>query len=225
MPDAMTTLLANAGLSDLERRLRDEAIDETTILDLDEEDMKEIYNEWRNHPEKYMQWSKLEDDNDMKRRGENQKAHQLAKQCFSTYLFQLSGCKFLLHKLIQLPLIKQNSSYSVAQPVGTVLIELINAYENHKKTPQYAEAVKQSAKHREGQKRLSHAIWWAQYDYTQGKALAMQVKDGSLEFDSLNAKQQELVEAFETRRSAKALDRLLEQKRPPYRGAGPESSQ
>ena len=40
MPDAMTTLLANAGLSDLERRLRDEAIDETTILDLDEADMK-----------------------------------------------------------------------------------------------------------------------------------------------------------------------------------------
>ena len=42
MPVAMTTLLANVGLSDLERRLRDEAIDETTILDLDEGDMKEI---------------------------------------------------------------------------------------------------------------------------------------------------------------------------------------
>ena len=39
MPDAMTTLLANVGLSDLERRLRDEAIDETMFLDLDEEDM------------------------------------------------------------------------------------------------------------------------------------------------------------------------------------------
>ena len=42
MPDAMTTLLANVGLSDLERRLRDEAIDETTLLDLDDEDLKEI---------------------------------------------------------------------------------------------------------------------------------------------------------------------------------------
>ena len=40
MPDAMTTLLANVGLSDLERRLRDEAIDETTILDLDEGDIE-----------------------------------------------------------------------------------------------------------------------------------------------------------------------------------------
>ena len=38
----MTRLLANVGLSDLERRLREEAIDETTILDLDEGDMKEI---------------------------------------------------------------------------------------------------------------------------------------------------------------------------------------
>ena len=36
MPDAMTRLLANAGLSDLERRLRDEAVDETMFLDLDE---------------------------------------------------------------------------------------------------------------------------------------------------------------------------------------------
>ena len=42
MPDAMTTLLANAGLSDLERRLRDEAVDETTFLDLDDADLKEI---------------------------------------------------------------------------------------------------------------------------------------------------------------------------------------
>ena len=42
MPDAMTTLLANVGLSDLERRLRDEAVDETTFLDLDDEDLKEI---------------------------------------------------------------------------------------------------------------------------------------------------------------------------------------
>ena len=42
MPDAMTRLLANVGLSDLESRLRDEAIDETTFLDLDDEDLKEI---------------------------------------------------------------------------------------------------------------------------------------------------------------------------------------
>ena len=42
MPDAMTRLLANAGLSDLERRLRDEAVDETMFLDLDDTDLKEI---------------------------------------------------------------------------------------------------------------------------------------------------------------------------------------
>ena len=42
MPDAMTTLLANVGLSDLERRLRDEAIDETTFLELDDNDLKAL---------------------------------------------------------------------------------------------------------------------------------------------------------------------------------------
>ena len=37
MPDAMTTLLASIGLGHLEPRLRDEAVDDTTFLDLDEE--------------------------------------------------------------------------------------------------------------------------------------------------------------------------------------------
>jgi len=42
MPDAMTTLLASIGLGHLEPRLRDEAVDDTTFLDLDEEDLKEL---------------------------------------------------------------------------------------------------------------------------------------------------------------------------------------
>ena len=60
------------------------------------------------------------------------------------------------------------------------------------------------------------------YHYTKGRFLARKVQDGMLKFDDLDSKEQELVEAFETRQSAKALDRLLEQKRPPYRGAGIE---
>ena len=34
MPDAMTRLLANVGLSDLERRLRDEAIDDAQLRNM-----------------------------------------------------------------------------------------------------------------------------------------------------------------------------------------------
>ena len=73
--------------------------------------------------------------------------------------------------------------------------------------------------HQELQKRLSHDVWWAQYRDTKGRTLATKVQDGTVHFYDLDSEEQELVEAFETRQSAKALDRLLEQKRPPYRSA------
>ena len=60
------------------------------------------------------------------------------------------------------------------------------------------------------------------YRYTKGRTLATKVQVGIVNFHDLDSKEQQLVEAFETRQVAKALDRLLEQKRPPYRGAGME---
>ena len=57
------------------------------------------------------------------------------------------------------------------------------------------------------------------YRYTKGRTLSTKVQDRIVNFYDLDSKEQELVEAFETRQSAKALDRLLEQKRPPYRSA------
>ena len=94
---------------------------------------------------------------------------------------------------------------------------------NIKNTPQYSEAVKRSKKNQEGQKRLSHEIWWAQYEYTQGRSLATKVQSGELQFENLNENEQKLVGAFESRQSAKALDRLLEKKLPPYRAVGTEA--
>ena len=89
----------------------------------------------------------------MQRSGQKHKAHQLARSRFSTFVFQLSGCKFLLHTLIELPIIPQiesnsvgqpvatvlEDSNSVGQPVATVLEDLISSYEKHKDTPQYCE--------------------------------------------------------------------------------------
>ena len=154
--------------------------------------------------------------------GRRQQAHQLAKSAFSTFLFQQSGCKFLLHKLIELPIISQIHSNSGERPVATLLMELLDSYEEHKTTSQYQTAVQLSQQHQKLQKRLSHEIWWAQCRYTKGRTLSIQVQDKILNFHDLDSKAQELVEAFDSRRSAKALDRLLEQKRPPCRGAGIE---
>ena len=97
---------------------------------------------------------------------------------------------------------------------------LIRAYEEHKATSEYKQAVQLFQKQQDSQKRLSHKLWWAQCNYTKGKSLSAQVKDKSFDLFAFDATDQELVHAFDTRQSARALDVLLEQKRPPYRGAG-----
>ena len=173
-------------------------------LCIEPDGMRNIFNNWRAHPEKWMKNSTLAKHKEMLRSGRKQDAHKLAKKCFNAYLFHLSGCKFLLHKLIELPLVNQIASNNVEQPVATILEDLMNSYEEHKNTPQYSEAVKRSKNNQEGQKRLSHKIWWAQYEYTQGRSLATKVQSGELQLENLNENDQKLVEAFESRQSAKA---------------------
>ena len=59
----------------------------------------------------------------------------------------------------------------------------------------------------------------------QGRKLSCLIRDSDIKFDDLAPWKQKLVEDFDTRRSAKALDRALEQKsfrQQPYRGAGTE---
>ena len=52
-------------------------------------------------------------------------------------------------------------------------------------------------------------------------------KDGTYKFDDLTTCEQQLVEDFETRYSAKALDKVMKQKaskQQPYRGYGTETT-
>ena len=106
---------------------------------LDDESMKQMYNTWRSEPWSWMATASYNEWQALKESGKNQAAHQLAKRRFSTFLFQLSGSKFLLHQLIQLPLVQQLSatSGSVAQPAFDILLDLIVAYEKHKTTKEY----------------------------------------------------------------------------------------
>ena len=68
------------------------------------------------------------------------------------------------------------------------------------------------------QQRLSHQIWWAQYNYTQGRRLSDQVCEKTVKFDDLTYNEQWLVEEFDSRRSARALDDLKALRRTPYLG-------
>ena len=66
-------------------------------------------------------------------------------------------------------------------------------------TPQYRQAVELSQYQGEEHKRLSHQLWWAQYDYTNGRSLHIKVLDGIVKFDDLESEEQKLVDAIELR--------------------------
>ena len=233
LESAMPLAVKMERLLDLAQHQRDRHIDRLrgasrgemqidTNMHFGKEDMRKIFNTWRAQPEEWMHGDTLEKYYRMLYWGQNQTAHQLAKSVFNTFLFQQSGCKFLLHKLIELPIISQIHSNSVGRPVATLLMELLDSYEEHKTTREYKTVVQRSQKHQKIQKRLSCEIWSAHYRYKKGRTLSIQVQDKSLNFHDLDSEEQKLVEDFDSRRSARALDLLLEQKRPPYRGAGIE---
>ena len=191
------------------------------------DDMKKIFNTWRKNVRSWMRSSSLEKYDGFVERGNNQAAHLLAKKIFNTHLFQLSGCKFLLHKFIELPIISLSSEGGVGEParvLGIHLCDLVLAFEDHKKTRQYEEAVKRSRASHAHRQRLSREIWWAQWNYTQGRKLSIQKDAGVIEYSDLDADQQQLIEDFETRRSGAVLDNLLAQKKTPYKGAGAETT-
>ena len=165
------------------RNVKDISGKTLTEMHMDGNDMKEIFNTWRADVESWMRPSKLTEYNairyqrkQMTKSGKKiskfskaKQAQQMRKTGFSSYLFQLSGCKFLLHKLIELPLM-----CSVEQPAA-VLNKLLDAYKEHKKTKQFQDAVERSREHQAKQLRLSKQVWWAQYNYAQGRQLSFMV--------------------------------------------------
>ena len=182
-------------------------------LHLGEEEMEYIYNTWRKDVQSWMR------EDAVARHGKvpKQQARQIEKHAFDRYLFYLSGCKFLLHALIRLPIIHDSVEQPVSdgdeEPVDDVLCAFIKAYEDHKRTPDYRQAAETFIRKVENQRRLDRRIWWAQYNYQQGKQLSFMVKDFAVDFHALTTEEQSLVEDFDTRRAGDKLDRLVAQKR------------
>jgi hypothetical protein len=154
-------------------------------MHMGKDDMKEIYNTWRNDVGSWMNPSTLATYEELQHNSRWQDAHQLRKIAFSTYLFQLSGCKVLLHKLIELPLISSSFPGSVrssVEPPAAILNDLSAAI---------------------------FQVWRAQNNYSEGRKLSCLVTDKVLKFDELSDWEQQLIEDFDTGRSATAWDRAL----------------
>ena len=127
--------------------------DSMATLKFTEDDMKEIMNTWRLDVGSWMQASTLA------RYNVSPKWHQIGKSAFSTFLQQLSGCKFLLRRLIASPLLAEGAG--VAQP-GAVenpqtLRDLTQEWIAHKNSEEHNKAV-QSSQPRRDQEKLSKRL-------------------------------------------------------------------
>jgi hypothetical protein len=181
--------------------------------------MKEMMNDWRRGVGAWMSTDNQDKYFDLLRADRNQEAHQLGKRCFTVYCFQVSGCRFLLSKLIELPII-----CTASRNTATVLRQLLQDLDDHKKTDAYKAAVQRSHERSHAQEKLSRAIWWAKYNLERGRLLSTKVAQGTVEWSSLCWEDRERVEDFDYRKAQTSLSDLEARKSPVYRGAHVEAS-
>ena len=120
-----------------------------TTHEIAEKDMKEMYYNWRWDVDSWMDENNVRMYHHLREAGlmQSRWAHQFSKKAFSLYLFHLAGSKFLLHKLIQLPILAQCSAEQPASAqLPACLMKCINDLQEHKKTPKYKAAVEHSQK-------------------------------------------------------------------------------
>ena len=168
----------------------------------EEEDMKKVINTWRADVVSYMNQETLAAHGAMRR---PQLAHQLEKNTHNPHMFHLSGCTWLLRQFLRLPL---TSTISAARPAWQ---ELLNGFEEHKKSPEYLMAVANSQRQADDHVRLSNLLWYARQNWNQGKYISFKVRHGLVGFYSLSQREQELSEDFEVGRSSRILDDLMKQ--------------
>ena len=180
-----------------------------------EEDMKRLMNEWLHDIDSWM------NANTRSRYNTSSNKQQIRKRSFSSYLQYISGCKFMLRKLIQLPLLLKLSvsdplhHVRVAQPdlvpEPNLMGKLIDAFHSFKQSPEYHKLVADSEKHTSGSTRLGKRIWQAQQQIRQGANFSYCIGCGDLQWSDMPPWQRQFAEKFETGNLKRALNRLLDE--------------
>ena len=173
-----------------------------------EEDMRSMWNEWRKDVDSWMNRKNRKTYHDLAYHDKWHQAERMRKSFFNVYVHYLAGHRFLLHKLIQLPIIAQcngTSSDSAEQPAS--IVAWIEEFGAHKESPEYNAAVAASQKKADTHKRLSKQICEAQWMVSRGKALSDRAKNG--EWEQLDEDQQVLVEQYDGGKLERELKNLL----------------
>ena len=152
-----------------------------------------------------------------------QSAHKWAHSAFHTFAHHVSGQKYLLHMLVKLPILAQCTTSNLKRTEVPALEKWIKDLQRHKQTDAYKNAVKMSQPAATpNHKSLSREIWDTHRKLSEGKELALKRDSGDIKWDDLNKTEQDLLEAYDTKKLEKTLRTLVSQKTPPekrYKGA------
>ena len=151
-------------------------------------------------------------------------AHKWAHSAFHTFTHHLSGQKYLLHMLVKLPILAQcTTSCHLKRTEVPALEKWIEDLQRHKQTEAYKNAVKVSQPAASlNHKSLSRQIWDTHRRLSKGKELAEKRDSGDTKWDDFTKTEQELLEAYDTKKLEKKLRDFMSQKTPPekrYKGA------
>ena len=97
-------------------------------------------------------------------------------------------------------------------------MKCIHDLQKHKKTPEYKKAVDRSRKRADDHRRLSQQIWHESQKLAKAKMLSLKAKERY--YWDLREWEQKLVEDYDTGRLERALQELVSERTPMYRGIG-----
>ena len=183
------------------------------VFDMEHEiadkDMQNMYNDWRWDVNSWMNEEKRKIYNDL-RWNRPEDASQFLKEAFDMYLLQLAGSKFLLDKVIQLPIIAQcnaTPSDSAEQPAS--LMKCINELPVYMETDEYKASVRIAQKRTQDDRRLSEKIWKADWWLARGKEFSMRAQNG--EDSQLQKWERKLANEYDDGKLERCLKDLLNQ--------------
>ena len=180
--------------------------------EIKEEDMRTIYNRWRWDVESWMNEENRKTYHDLGwKKRKPVEAQQMQMDAFDVYKSELAGSKFLLHKLIQLPIIAQcnaTPSDSAEQPAS--LMKCINDLHVYMQTDEYKASVRIAQKRTQDDRRLSREIWKANWWLARGKELSMTAGNGDT--SQLKKWERRLANQYDDGKLERSLKDLLNQR-------------
>ena len=192
------------------------------VLDMEHEiadkDMQNMYNDWRWDVNSWMNEEKRKIYNDL-RWNRPEDASQFAKEAFDIYLLQLAGSKFLLYKVIQLPIIAQcnaTPSDSAEQPAS--LMKCINDLHFYIQTDDYKASIRIEQKRTQDDRRLNEKICYRNWWLARGKEYSMRAQNG--EDSQLKKWERKLANEYDDGKLERCLKDLLNQRTRRYRSFG-----